>query len=78
MFLPAALAKQSRQGKPLVEFFFPSFSHDESLCPVLTLRQYESVTSPFRSGNRQELFWLLLSLINQCPPAQLHAGSNVS
>ena len=36
-FLPAALAKQSRQGKPLVEFFFPSFSHDESLCPVQTL-----------------------------------------
>ena len=55
-FLPAALAKQSRQGKPLVEFFFPSFSHDASLCPVLTLRQYESVTSPFRSGDHQELF----------------------
>ena len=55
-FLPAALAKQSRQGKPLVEFFFPSFSHDESLCPVQTLRQYESVTSPLRLGDQQELF----------------------
>ena len=37
-FLLAALAKQSRQGKPLMEFFFRSFSHDESLCPVLILR----------------------------------------
>ena len=27
-FLPATLAKQSRQGKPLVEFFFPCFPHD--------------------------------------------------
>ena len=33
-FLPATLAKQSRQGKPLVEFFFPCFPHDENLCPV--------------------------------------------
>ena len=55
-FLPAAIAKQSRQGKPLVEFFFPSFSHDESLCPVQTSRQYESVTSPLRLGDQQELF----------------------
>ena len=55
-FLPATLAKQSRQGKPLVEFFFPSFSHDEGLCPVQTLRQYESVTSPLRLGVQQELF----------------------
>ena len=55
-FLPATLAKQSRQGKPLVEFFFPSFSHDEGLCPVQTLRQYESVTFPLRLGVQQELF----------------------
>ena len=75
-FLPAALAKQSHQGKPLVEFFFPSFSHDESLCPIQTLRQYESVTSPWEI--RRNCFWLLLSLINQCPPAQLHAGLSAS
>ena len=55
-FLPATLAKQSRQGKPLAEFFFPSFSHDESLCPVHTLRQYELATASFRSGDQQELF----------------------
>ena len=55
-FLPATLAKQSRQGKPLVEFFFPCFSHDENLCPVRTLRQYETVTSSLRSEDQQGLF----------------------
>ena len=55
-FLPATLAKQSRQRKPLVEFFFPCFPHDENLCPVRTLRQYESVTSSLRSEDQQGLF----------------------
>ena len=55
-FLPATLAKQSRQGKPLVEFFFPCFPHDENFCLVRTLRQYESVTSPLRSEDQQGLF----------------------
>ena len=54
--MPATLAKQSRQGRLLMEFFFPSFSHDESLCPVHTLRHYELVTSPLRSEGQQELF----------------------
>ena len=31
MFLPAALAKQSRQGKLLKEFFFLSFPHSSEL-----------------------------------------------
>ena len=74
-FLPATLAKQSRQGKPLVEFFFPSFSHDEGLCPVQTLRQYESVTFPLRLGVQQELF---LNLTSQYPPVRLPGGLNVS
>ena len=56
-FLPATLAKQSRQGKPLVEFFSPCFPHDENLCPVRTLRQYESVTSPLRLEDQQGLFF---------------------
>ena len=69
-FLPATLAKQSRQGKPLVEFFFPCFPHDENLCPVRTLRQYETVTSSLRSVDQQGLFWLLLSLTNRFPSSQ--------
>ena len=38
VFLPAALAKQSSQGRVLKEFFFPSFPHNINLCPVATLR----------------------------------------
>ena len=48
VFLPAALAKQSRQGKPLRKFFFPSFPHNSELCPVETLKQYEALTSTLR------------------------------
>ena len=40
-FLPHTLAKQSRQGKPIKEFFFPSFPDDPDLCPVMTLKAYE-------------------------------------
>ena len=40
---------------------FPSFSHDESLCPVQTLQQYELVTSPFRLGDQQELFLAIVT-----------------
>lgn len=47
MFLPAALAKQSRQGKPLTEFF-ASFPDNKQLCPVETLRQYQNVTASLR------------------------------
>ena len=55
-FLPAALAKQSRQGKTLTEYFFPSFSHNRELCPVATLRQYINVTSSLRSEGTVKLF----------------------
>ena len=71
--MPSNLAKQSRQGKPLVEFFFPSFSHDESLCPVQTLWQYELVTSPFRLGDQQELFLAIVKphkLVSYCTIAR--------
>jgi hypothetical protein len=33
VFYPHTLAKQSRQGKPISEFFFPSFADDPGLCP---------------------------------------------
>ena len=35
IFLPATLAKQSRQGKVLLEYFFPCFLHDENLCQCI-------------------------------------------
>ena len=58
-FLPCTLAKQSRQGKPIAEFFFPSFPHDTKLCPVMTLRAYEERTRGLRSIETR----LLVSLI---------------
>ena len=36
-FLPSALAKQSRQGKPIESFYFPAFLANTTLCPVRTL-----------------------------------------
>ena len=55
-FLPSRLAKQSRQGRPLVEYFFPLFAHDPDLCPVRTLRQYGLITSPLRGSSNRALF----------------------
>ena len=48
VFIPSALAKQSRQGKPLTEYFFASFTDNKELCPVETLRQYQKVTASLR------------------------------
>ena len=48
VFVPSVLAKQSRQGKPLTEYFFASFTDNRELCPVETLRQYQKVTASLR------------------------------
>lgn len=58
-FAPSGLAKQSRKGKTITEFFFPSFPHDSGLCPVNTLKAYESRTAPYRGGE-QKLFLALI------------------
>ena len=47
VFVPSVLAKQSRQGKPLTEYFFASFTDNKELCPV-ALRQYQKVTTSLR------------------------------
>ena len=47
-FLPNSLAKQSRQGKSIESFFFPSFPSNKTLCPVNTLQAYLSRTAPLR------------------------------
>ena len=54
-FTPTSLAKQSRQGKPITDFYFPSFSSNPSLCPVATVRQYIATTQPLR-GTETKLF----------------------
>ena len=47
-FQPTKLAKQSRQSRPMAEFFFPAFTPTPLLCPVATLRVYEERTQSFR------------------------------
>ena len=50
-FHSAKLAKQSRQTKPVKEFFFPKFEENKKLCPVLALQEYEKRTLDKRSSN---------------------------
>ena len=54
-FFPTGLAKQSRQGKPIQSFFFPSCPDILELCPVRTLRAYEQKTKSLR-GEESKLF----------------------
>ena len=54
-FLPTVLAKQSRQGKPITDFFFPSFPDNQTLCPVSTLKVYLDLTKHLR-GEESRLF----------------------
>ena len=51
--LPSGLAKQSKQGKPLIGIFFASFPDNKELCPVETLSHYMTVTSPLRKDSDQ-------------------------
>ena len=53
------LAKQSCKGKPVAEFFSPSFMNDIRLCPVTTFKVYEEQTQSVRAGESR----LLLSFI---------------
>jgi hypothetical protein len=56
-FQPTQVAKQSRPSKAITEFFFPSFSGNPLLCPVITLRAYEDRTKERRGDdNRLNLF----------------------
>ena len=48
-FLPTSLSKQSRQGKPMKEFFFPRFEENLHLCPVQALELYISKTKSLRT-----------------------------
>ena len=54
-FLPSALAKQSRQGKPIESFYFPAFLANTTLCPVRTLDKYLDKTKQLRE-NENRLF----------------------
>ena len=48
---PTHLSKQSQASNPITDFFFPSFNQDTCLCPVETLKAYQSQTLLFRGMN---------------------------
>ena len=48
LFKPQHLSKQSRPSKPLADFFYPRYTEDETICPVVTLQAYEARTLEFR------------------------------
>ena len=53
IFTPALLAKQSRPGKTLKNFFFPRFAENTQLCPVHSLTLYIERTRQLRGSNQQ-------------------------
>ena len=53
VFLPVALAKQSRPGKSLKEFFVPKFIENPKLCPVVSLGFYLKKTESLRDNASQ-------------------------
>ena len=55
IFSPVVLAKQSRPGRGLKEFFFPRFPENPRLCPVVSLELYLERTKPLRT-NASQLF----------------------
>lgn len=59
-FKPTKLAKQSRQAKPMTDFFFPLYGEDNKLCPVHTLKEYEKRTSQYRDSDDSQLFLALI------------------
>ena len=68
VFQEPGLAKQSRQGKPRAEFFFPAFPSNSRLCPQQTLRAYEQRTESFRTGGNEEQTRLFLAVVRPHKP----------
>ena len=52
VLLPTALAKQSRPGRDITDFFFPKFTEIEELCPVHSLSLYMERTKELRGDNK--------------------------
>ena len=65
-FQSAKLAKQSRQTKPVRDFFLPKFEQNKKLCSVLTLLEYEKRTTDKHSPNGSTQ--LLIAMIRPHKP----------
>jgi len=68
VFLPAALANQSRQGKPLTELFSPTFL---TVWNSQTLKQYEALTASLRPRDVTKLFISLVKPHNPVTSATI-------
>ena len=64
VFHPLALAKQSKPGKELKEFFFPRFPENTKMCPAQSLDMYVDRTKTLRGDNTQ----LFISFIKPHKP----------
>ena len=49
VFKAQHLSKQSKPSKPLADFFYPRYPTDSSMCPVVTLQEYEARTLEFQA-----------------------------
>ena len=58
-FYPNVLAKQSRQGSQIANFFFPSFPTNPTLYPIMALKAYKNKTKLIRGDETK----LLISFI---------------
>jgi len=54
-FQPSSIVKQSRQSKPLTDYFFGSFLDNAELYPEATPQQFQTVTSSLRKDSTKLL-----------------------
>ena len=53
-FKAQRLSRQSRPSKPLVDFFYPRYPENQTICPVTTLQAYEARTKEFRAWSSEK------------------------
>ena len=68
VFKLASLTKKRQTGVPLKEISFASFSANDKLCVVQCLKQYEAMTSQFRSVTPHRAAPLFLSYVKPHKP----------
>jgi len=68
VFKLASLTKKCQTGAPLKGFSFASFTVNDRLCVVQCLRQYETVTSQFRTAVPQNAAPLYVSYVKPHKP----------
>ena len=67
--LPLTPPKQCRIGKPIKEYFFPSFTSNINICPASTLQLYHKITSKLRSSEKTTPSPLFLTSVKPHGPA---------